>query len=240
MEFGVSQASTVRRMLFATSFLPPDIPNYWEMVATFASDGSVSPQQAKLKMENVQMLDSEALCSDVNLTKELMAMEYGPANQALGVPLVPKQTMCQKCHGNLLLRSDRPCRMTLYTESFGTVSATHFHKYCRNYRKGCNFVQFYGYHKCGDGGLQYSDDWMLLQYFLSSQETGFEMSMLKQYDVELLIGQISYKQKADIYNVSKGYDNTRKMCSANDTNESNQTTYTTSSWVCFPLIEISQ
>ena len=61
MEFGVSQASTVRRMLFATSFLPPDIPNYWEMVATFASDGSVSPQQAKLKMENVQMLDSEAL-----------------------------------------------------------------------------------------------------------------------------------------------------------------------------------
>ena len=76
MEFGVSQASTVRRMLFATSFLPPDIPNYWEMVATFASDGSVSPQQAKLKMENVQMLDSEALCSDVNLTKELMAMEY--------------------------------------------------------------------------------------------------------------------------------------------------------------------
>ena len=45
-------------LLFATSFLPPDIPNYWEMVATFASDGSVSPQQAKLKMENVQMKHS--------------------------------------------------------------------------------------------------------------------------------------------------------------------------------------
>ena len=51
-------------------------------------------------------------------------MEYGQANQALGVPLVPKQTMCQKCHGNLLLRSDRPCRMTLYTESFVLPTST--------------------------------------------------------------------------------------------------------------------
>lgn len=39
------------------------------------------------------------------------------------------------------------------------------------------------------------------------------MSMLKKFDIELLIGQISYKQKADIYNVSKGYDTTKKQCS---------------------------
>ena len=36
------------------------------------------------------------------------------------------------------------------------------------------------------------------------------MSMLRQFDAELLIGQISYKQKAGIY-VSKGYD-TVKEC----------------------------
>lgn len=49
--------------------------------------------------------------------------------------------------------------------------------------------------------------------YMASQETGFEMSMLKQFDAELLIGQISYKQKADIYNVSKGYDTVKKECS---------------------------
>ena len=38
------------------------------------------------------------------------------------------------------------------------------------------------------------------------------MAMLKQFDTELLIGQISYKQKADIYNVSKGYDTAKKTC----------------------------
>ncbi len=103
--------------------------------------------------------------------------------------------------------------MTLYTETLGTVPATHFHKFCHNHRKGCKVVQFYGYYKSGSGHMHYNDNWMKLAYFLSSQETGFEMSMLRKFDVELLIGQISYKQKADIYNVSKGYDTTKKQCS---------------------------
>lgn len=213
----VVDATTFRRLLFATSYLPPDIPNSWDIIATFANQGnsgspSVSPESAKLAMENVQVLSTKAFLPDVDLTKELIAMEYGPNKQTLGVPLVPVQAKCLLCGGKLLLRSDRPSRMTLYTESLGTVIATHFHKYCCNYRKGCTFVQFYGYYKCGSRNLHYSDKWMDLPYFLSSQETGFEMTMLKQFDTELLIGQISYKQKADIYNVSRGYDTTKKVC----------------------------
>ena len=34
--------------------------------------------------------------------------------------------------------------------------------------------------------------------------------MLQKFDVELLIGQVSYKQKADIYNIYNGYDTTIK------------------------------
>ena len=33
---------------------------------------------------------------------------------------------------------------------------------------------------------------------------------MRQFDIELLIGQISYKQKADIYNILNGYDTTKK------------------------------
>ena len=101
--------------------------------------------------------------------------------------------------------------MTLYTDTLGTVSATHFHKYCSKGCKGCKLIQFYGYYKCGDG---YNDNWKSLPYLVSSQETGFEMCMLERFDSELLIGQISYKQKADIYNVSNGYDMTKKECSS--------------------------
>lgn len=52
--------------------------------------------------------------------------------------------------------------------------------------------------------MHYGDTWMNLLYFLSSQETGFEMSLLEHYDAELLMRQISYKQETDMYNICKG------------------------------------
>ena len=110
-----------------------------------------------------------------------------------------------------MLRNDRPSHIILYTESLGTVPATQFYKYCQNYRKGCKFVQYYGHYSVGDASIYYNNDWMTLPYFLSSQETGFEMSILKKYDVELLIGQMSYKQRADFYNVGKRYDTKEKV-----------------------------
>ena len=51
-----------------------------------------------------------------------------------------------------------------------------------------------------------------MKYFISTSETGFELKMLSRFDVELLIGQISYKQKADIYNYSNNYDVEPKGC----------------------------
>ena len=65
---------------------------------------------------------------------------------------------------------------------------------------------------------------MTLPYFLSTQETGFELSMLKKFDAELLIGQLSYKQKADIYNLTKGFDHTKKQCSTSETEKSDKST----------------
>ena len=41
-----------------------------------------------------------------------------------------------------------------------------------------------------------------------------ETSMLHKFDAELLIGQLSYKQKADIYDISLGYDFAKKECSS--------------------------
>ena len=42
------------------------------------------------------------------------------------------------------------------------------------------------------------------------RETGFEMALLKQLDAEILIGQLSYKQWSEIYNVKHGYDKAKK------------------------------
>lgn len=46
---------------------------------------------------------------------------------------------------------------------------------------------------------------------LSTRETAFEMSLLLQLDAEVLIGQLSYKQRAEIYNIKHGYDHSFKQ-----------------------------
>ena len=66
--------------------------------------------------------------------------------------------------------------------------------------------QYYGYHTIGDEGKLFFDtDWLLLPYFISTQKTAFSMTLLQKYDAELLIDQVSYKQRANIYNYTHGY-----------------------------------
>lgn len=56
----------------------------------------------------------------------------------------------------------------------------------------------------------YDDDFMSLPYFISTRETGFETSLLRRFDIEILIGQLSYNQCSDIINVQHGYDKAKK------------------------------
>ena len=103
---------------------------------------------------------------------------------------------CDECGEKLLLRADRPSSVTLYTDSDGTLPAVHY-KYCRNHKKGCSLVE-YSYK--GLFQLHFDADWEENKYFISSQETAFELQLLSKFDVELLIGQMSYKQRTEMYN----------------------------------------
>ena len=142
----ISDVGVLRRMLFAT-YLPSDVPHYWNIVATFCNQGSsmISPESAKMLMENVQILNAQAFCTDEELTRELIAMEYGPTKQPLGFPLIPSQARQSVFH--VVESYYCPSRLSLYIEALGTVPATHYHKYCHNYWKGCNVAQFYGYQR---------------------------------------------------------------------------------------------
>ena len=115
----------------------------------------------------------------------------------------------------MLIRSDQPSFMTLYTDNMGTVPATHFRKYCQNYRKGCTFTQHYSYHtKSDDSDAQviYDSNWADLSYFVSTTKTAFSTNFLERLDAEILIGQVSYKQKSDIYNYHNKYETATKQC----------------------------
>ena len=108
--------------------------------------------------------------------------------------------MCQ------YLRLDRSASAVIYDNIMGSLPATHYTKYCR--KPGCSFQQHYGYSSSGSNNFVYDENALDLPYFMCSRETGFSMKLLKRFDSECLLGQISYKQSTEIYNDYHGYNST--------------------------------
>ena len=112
--------------------------------------------------------------------------------------------VCVLCKKELVTRKDRPSYITVYDNQLGAVPGMHFHKiypskvYC--------LTQYYGYYSTGGAKSQvyYDSDWATNDYFVSSSLTAFSMSLIQQVDSQVLIGQLSYKQISDIFNVHSG------------------------------------
>lgn len=72
-------------------------------------------------------------------------------------------------------------------------------------------AQHYGFHTIGeDTDVIHDEDWADLPYFVSTHKTVFDMKLLKDFCAELLIGQVSYNQRCDVYNYIHGYEDRRK------------------------------
>ena len=206
----ISDVSVLRRILFAVAHLPPNCPRLWEIAVQFGvgqrqSRNTITPAQAHVLFENLSELNSEAFVNDQSLLTELSQHQFPHSSSPqLGIVLISPKTVCCKCGGPLFLRADRPSRMVIYDDKLGTLPATHYHKDCR--KPQCRVHQYYGYHTIGDEGKScHDDDCLLLPYFISTQKTAFSMTLLRNYDAELLIGQVNYKQQANIYNYVHGY-----------------------------------
>jgi len=206
----VNSPSVLRKLLFATNNLPRDLPDYWKIVTSFATCGSHEDKliQSKIQtlVDNMQYYDGDAFLSDKSLMDMLLS-EQGRDGKPLGVVLVSPISKCQVCGGELAVKADRPSHLTLYSDTLGTVTAIHYRKLCKNTRKGaCNTVQHYGYYSKNAAEIVYDGNWNELPYFISSRETAFETKILSQLDAEILIGTLSYKQRAEIYNYVHGYE----------------------------------
>ena len=57
----------------------------------------------------------------------------------------------------------------------------------------------------------YDAPYLDLPYFISSHMTVFQTKPLKHLTAKILFGQISYKQRSEIYNYIHGYDSSVKM-----------------------------
>ena len=88
-----------------------------------------------------------------------------------------------------------------------SLPGNHYHKYC-----SCGFTQYYGYYTTGGSAeVHYNPNWESLPYFVSSRETAFSMDLLKRFNAEILLGQNSFKQCADVYNYLHNYNQGNKL-----------------------------
>lgn len=205
--------SLLRRLIFASTHLPEELPRFWEQVAWFANLGlspqsseevTVSSQDAQLCMDNLMELDPEVFKNDNTMFFEL-CQSSTDANNPLGCVLISKNSTCRVCGATLLLKKRESVRkVVVYDLESGTHIGCHYIKFYRN--RTCQFRQYYDKHTTNGMNLYYDPDWMDNDFLLSTHQTAFKMHFLKSYDVELLVGQISYNQKASIYNAIHGYD----------------------------------
>ena len=161
------------------------------MVVEFARAGevpksSVSPDQVKAIVENIQALNSTAF---ETLQKQLLALNL-PGRKPLEYILISPLRMCVKCGNQLKLRKDRHASVTIY--DLGTIPGAHFHKMCTG--RTCNVTQYYGYYTTANHAI-FNSDW---EYF-ASYDTFFSVDLLNQVDAHILIGQLSFKKQADMY-----------------------------------------
>lgn len=200
----IRDASVIRRLGFAANFYPPSMPKYWETISSFSvtrqDRNELNPEQARQIIENLQVIDREALVTDDELLKEVTMTNSAGIDAPVGIVLISECESCQYCGSQLYIRGDRASRVTIYDDHLGTVPGTHYTKYCR--KNGCSFQQHYGYYTEGNvAEVKYDKNCLTLPYFMSTRQTAISVDMLCRLDVEILIGQISYKQRADIFNV---------------------------------------
>lgn len=207
----LNDLSVIHRLCFATRSLPASSPYYWENVARFSIEGkssySLSGDEARIFVQNLQVFNPDVFDSDLKLTKELVKVPKGdsPGSDKIGVILLSPVELCIICNSELYIRHDRSVQATLYDDKLGTMPAIHYSRYCR--KKGCSLQQHFGYYTKGDASeVTYNKDALSLPYFMCSRETAFSIEILKKFDMECLIGQISYKQCAEIYNSYHEYE----------------------------------
>jgi len=208
--------SVVHRLCFAARSLPVGIPHYWQIVRDFSlkgkEDGLLSSDECRVFVENLLMLQEGAFDSDKKLTRELVKINKTDPKrpEKIGIVLISPNQFCIFCGSKLYVRADRSSLAVIYDHELGTLPAIHYTRYCR--KKSCSFQQHYGYYTKGDtDNVIYNQDALDLPYFMASRETGFTLNLLRRFDSDCLIGQISYKQAAEIYNNYNKYDAVDQM-----------------------------
>ena len=143
----IKDPSVLRRAEFAATFYPRSMPFFWNHLASFSlmkreHRNSFTIEEARQFIENVEVLNKDALATDFQLVDDIIGMVRMGTGIPLGVVHISSKESCRNCGSKLYVRADRPSTITIYNDSMGTLPGTHYTKYCRS--GGCSLQQHYG------------------------------------------------------------------------------------------------
>ena len=95
----------LRRLLFAVSQLPNDLPNYWNIAVQFTtcSKQSYLTEQSKILVENLQELHAKAFNTDTELLQQ-SEFQVSMLNPLIGMILISSSKEYLLCGTQLQLR----------------------------------------------------------------------------------------------------------------------------------------
>ena len=206
---GITDFSVISRGLYYFTHIPRAFPEFGCRLFSFATKGNKDAVTRDIVNEESFLALTSNLVSLYNLTghedlwKELHDASIKEGMYGLGVVLMSGKSTCRLCSKQLTAKTSRVVNVMVYHETRGSFMASRIPKVCSN--RSCKLIQHYGYYTIGESKF-YDEDWQENDYLLSSGKTAFDINLLRKFEVEILLGKLSFKEKADIYNEVNGYD----------------------------------
>lgn len=203
---GVNDLSVIWRALYFVKNIPRTLPEFANRLYQFATNGNQEGLEKDMTSEQLTAMTGNLLSfygvkNEETLWTELHGSSLKEGKYGLGVVLISEKESCRLCGKVLAAKFAKAVNVVVYHEGRGTFMGCRVPKVCCN--KSCKLIQHYGYYTFQDNKF-YDDDWEKQEYFLSTGKTAFHMNLLLKFEVEILIGKLSFKEKADIYNEVHG------------------------------------
>lgn len=148
--------------------------------------------------EGLIYLNKSILSSEKKLFQEFHDLSL-ISGQPMATVLVSSQEVCRICNKTLSVKSKiQP--IVIYSSYHGTYLGSRITKVCQK----CKLYEHYGYWTC-DGKKHFTEDTLQLDFLLSTEDTAFELALLRQHAHLLVLGAVPFSTFAAYYNRRFGY-----------------------------------
>ena len=203
---GVKDFSVIWTALYFVKNIPRTLPDFANRLYKFATNGNEEWLDRNMTSEQLTAMTGNLLSfyiakNEETLWAELHGSSLKDGKYGLGVVLISEKESRHSCGNVLVAKFTKAVNVIVYHKACGTFMGCRVPKVCHN--KYCQMIQHYGYYTV-EANKFYDEDWEKQEYFLSKGKMAFDMKLLHKFEVEVLIGKLSFKEKADIYNEVHG------------------------------------